>query len=140
MTTTQSEDPDEKVNHPRYYNQHPSQIECIELIEHLPGNLHSAVKYIWRCGLKKSETPLRDMLSAKWYTEQERARVDLYELSNESQKKTDVVWRALARRVIITDGAATTLASYLDALLSMNFERMIDVLEGAIAELEEGSP
>lgn len=124
------------MDHPRWYNNHPSQIEAIELIEHLPGNLHSAVKYIWRCGLKKSETPLRDMCSAKWYTERERARVDLYELSNEPSKKTDIVWRALARRVIIADGASTTLASYLDALLSMNFERMLDVLEGAIIELE----
>lgn len=143
MATTQSADPNEKVDHPRHYNQHSSGIETIELIEHLTGNLHSAVKYIWRCGLKKSETPLRDMKSAKWYTERERARVDLYELSNEPSKKTDIVWRALARQVIIADGADTTLASYLDALLSMNFERMLEVLEGAIAELEnaeDGGP
>ena len=60
----------------------------------------------------------------------------LAEAANEPSKKTDIVWRALARQVIIADGAATTLASYLDALLTMNFERMLEVLEGAIAELE----
>ena len=136
MPTTQSEDPNERVHHPRHYNQHSSGVETIELIEHLPCNFSNAVKYIWRCGLKATETPLRDLQSARWYTEREERRDALYELENEPRPKTDVVWRALARQVIMADGAATPLADYLDALLRYNFQDMITAIDGAIAELE----
>lgn len=133
MPTTQSEDPTERVDHPRHYNQHPSNIETIELIEHLPSNLSSAVKYIWRCGLKRTETPLRDLCSAKWYTEREARRIDLYELDEEPRPKTDVVWRALARQVIENDNDGT-LGGYLSALLDGDFNDMIFVVDSAIDE------
>ena len=133
MPTTQSEDPNEKVCHPRHYNQSPSGIECIELIEHLPCNLANAVKYLWRAGLKQSETPLRDLESAKWYTERERQRIDLYELEGEPCPKTDVMWRALARKVIASDDNSV-LADYLDGLLGGDFMEMIAALDHAISE------
>src|SRR5262245_7841273 len=109
MATTQSEDPNERVDHPRHYNQHPSGIECIELIRHLPCNFSNAVKYLWRCGLKATETPLRDLRAARWYTLDERKRWDLFELYDEMGQKTDVVWRSLAHRVIASEGINTTL-------------------------------
>lgn len=34
------------VNHPPHYNQNPSGIECIDVIEHLPFNVGSAIKYL----------------------------------------------------------------------------------------------
>lgn len=71
MPTTQSEDPNEQVDHPRHYNAHPSGIECIEVIEHMPCNVANAMKYIWRCGLKKSSEPERDRASAAWYVRRE---------------------------------------------------------------------
>ena len=74
MATTQSDDPNENVNHPRWYTAHPSGIECIEITEHLPFNLGNAVKYIWRCGLKTSSGPLRDLRSAEWYVRREISR------------------------------------------------------------------
>ena len=43
----------ENVNHPKHYNAHPSGIECIDVGEHMSFNLGNAVKYIWRCDLKK---------------------------------------------------------------------------------------
>jgi hypothetical protein len=135
MPTIQSEDPGERVEHPRHYNQHPSNIETIELIEHLPSNLAAAVKYIWRCGLKVTETPLRDMRSAMWYTEREARRIDLYELDEEQAQKTDVVWRALARQVIEKDDGA--LGEYLRSLLDGNFNDMIFVVGSEIAALEK---
>lgn len=135
MATTQSEDPNEKVDHPRHYNQHPSGIECIELIEHLPANLANAVKYIWRCGLKQSETPLRDLKSALWYTEREERRVELFELEEETRPKTDVVWRALARQVIEED-CNGMLGRYLYALSNRRFGEMMDVLAVAIDKLQ----
>lgn len=135
MSVTQSEDPNERVAHPRHYNQHPSQIECIELIEHLPCNFSNAVKYIWRCGLKQSETPLRDLQSARWYTERESERVDLYDLDDEVPRKTDVVWRALARKVIAAD-RESALADYLSELLDGNFSEMVAAIDHAISELK----
>lgn len=134
MTTTQSEDPNEKVDHPRHYNQSPSGIETIELIEHLPCNFSNAVKYIWRCGLKQSDTPLRDLQSAKWYTEREEQRIELFELENEPMRKTDLVWRSLARKVIISD-PGNALAHYLDGLLRGDFTDMIGAINAAIGAL-----
>lgn len=136
MSTTQSEDPTERVDHPRWYNQHASGIECIEIIEHSPGNLSAAVKYIWRCGLKQSETPLRDLQSARWYTERESQRVDLYELDDDPRLKTDVIWRALARKVIWAD-RDSTLADYLEELLNGSFTEMLAAIDHAISELDE---
>ena len=138
MTTTQSEDPNERVDHPRHYNAHPSGIECIDLIEHLPTNLGNAVKYVWRCGLKTSETPLRDLKSARWYVERESNRVDLYELwgTDRLKPKTDVVWRALARQVNEKDNCGL-LSQFLMTLLDENFDEMLDVLDHAISGLEE---
>jgi hypothetical protein len=137
MSTTQSADPSERIVHPRHYNQHQSNVETIELIEHLSLNLGNAVKYIWRCGLKSSESELRDLGSAKWYTERESSRTELFELVNVPMK-TDIVWRSLARRVIAAD-PETTLAYYLDALLHHNFTEMIQVINEAIDELLDTS-
>lgn len=136
MSTTQSEDPNERVAHPRHYNQHPSNIECIELIEHLPANLALATKYIWRHGLKQTETPLRDLQSARWYTERESQRVDLYELDDEPRRTTYIIWRALARKVIMAD-RDSTLADYLEELLNGSFTEMLAAIDHAISELDE---
>jgi hypothetical protein len=134
MPTIQSENPNERVNNPRWYNSHPSGIACIELIEHLPANLANATKYVWRCGLKSSETPLRDLESARWYVKREEARIDVYELDDEPIPKTEIVWRALAKRVIEKDDGGT-LGAYLGALLSYDFDGMIWIIDGAIEEL-----
>ncbi len=136
MATTQSEDPNERVEHPRHYNAHKSGIETIELIEHLPCNFANAVKYLWRCGLKATETPLRDLKSARWYTEREQQRIDLYDLENE-KSKTDIVWRALARRVIAAESNQGTLADYLSGLLRLghDFDAMFHTIDVAVAAL-----
>ena len=136
MTTTQSKDPNERVDHPRHYNAHSSGIETIELIEHLPCNLANAVKYIWRCGLKATETPLRDMKSAKWYTEREAHRWELFEIAAGEPPRTEIVWRAHAHRVIEAD-FGSTLAEYLNGLLRYDFDAMISVVDGAIAGMPQ---
>lgn len=141
MATTQSEDPNEKVDHPRHYNQHPSGIECIELIEHLPANLSHAFKYIWRCGLKQSETPLRDLKSALWYVRREQRRIAMYELNGEPGSKTDVVWRALAHQVVASEWERpdNMLCVCLTALLDRRLYDIEPVLVKAIYKLEETS-
>jgi hypothetical protein len=57
------------VNHPTHYTSHPSGIECIQVTEHMGFNLGNALKYIWRCDLKKDAT--EDLKKAIWYIERE---------------------------------------------------------------------
>jgi hypothetical protein len=57
------------VNHPTHYNKHPSGIECIQITEHMSFNLGNAMKYIWRCDLKKDA--IEDLKKAKFYIERE---------------------------------------------------------------------
>lgn len=71
--TTEHKDGD-AVNHPKHYNVHPSGIECIDIIRHLTGNLHSAVKYLWRAGDKDHEGEEKDLRKALWYIEDEIKR------------------------------------------------------------------
>jgi len=60
------------VNQPRHYTAHPSGIECIQVTEHMGFNLGNAVKYIWRCDLKKDA--VEDLKKAIWYIERELAK------------------------------------------------------------------
>lgn len=65
-----AEGADEMVDHPTHYNAHPSGVECIELIRDMPFSLGSAVKYVWRWGLKAPGR--QDLEKALWYSEDYR--------------------------------------------------------------------
>lgn len=60
------------VNNPKHYTDHPSGIECIQVTEHMGFNLGNAVKYIWRCDLKKDA--IEDLRKAVWYIQREIAK------------------------------------------------------------------
>jgi hypothetical protein len=60
---------DDVVNKPKHYTEHPSGIECIQVTEHMDFNLGNAIKYIWRCDLKKDA--IEDLKKAKWYIDRE---------------------------------------------------------------------
>ena len=60
----------ETVDHPDHYNKHPSGIECIDVIEHMPFNLGNAIKYIWRLSYKGSA--IEQLEKAIWYLEREK--------------------------------------------------------------------
>lgn len=60
------------VHHPPHYNLHPSGVETIAVIEHLPGNLCNAVKYAWRCNHKNAQ--LEDLKKCAWYFQRELER------------------------------------------------------------------
>jgi len=64
----------EAVNHPSHYNEHPSGIECIDVIEHMSFNIGNAIKYMWRAGLKSQNTREEDLRKAIWYIEREIKR------------------------------------------------------------------
>lgn len=61
------------VNHPPHYTAHPSGIECIQVVEHMPFNIGNAVKYLWRCDAKHPD-PIEDLKKAAWYINREIER------------------------------------------------------------------
>ena len=63
---------EERVDHPKHYNNHRSGVEAIEICEWLPFNLGNAVKYIMRC--EDKGTFLEDVKKAKWYMMREITR------------------------------------------------------------------
>lgn len=65
----------EKVNNPRHYNEHPSGVECIDIIEYMTFNSGTATKYLWRAGLKPGEETLEDLRKALWYVGREIKKV-----------------------------------------------------------------
>lgn len=71
----------EKVEHPVHYNSHPSGIECIEIVQHHNFPIGSAIKYLWRQGLKPGEHSVVDLEKAKKYIQFEIDRImgDAYE-------------------------------------------------------------
>lgn len=64
------------VNHPAHYTSHPSGVECIQITEHYNFNVGNAIKYLWRAGLKGSETQRQDLLKARWYVDREVQRIE----------------------------------------------------------------
>ena len=64
----------ETVDHPVHYNQHPSGVECIDIVEHMTFNVGSAVKYCWRAGLK-GDALIEDLEKARWYLAREIERL-----------------------------------------------------------------
>ena len=73
----------EQVNHPDYYNKHPSGVECIDIVRHFNFNLGNAIKYVWRAGLKTKDK-IKDLEKANWYINDEINR-----LLNEQQEKEE---------------------------------------------------
>lgn len=63
----------DNVNHPKWYTQHPSGIECITITRHYCFSIGNAIKYLWRAGLKKEqglediEKEVEDLNKAIWY-------------------------------------------------------------------------
>ncbi len=63
----------DNVNHPEWYTQHPSGIECIEITRHYCFSIGNAIKYLWRAGLKKElgledkQKEIEDLNKAIWY-------------------------------------------------------------------------
>jgi uncharacterized protein DUF3310 len=54
------------VHHPAHYNSHPAGIEAIDVVEAFSFNVGTAVKHLWRAGLK-DPNPLQDLLKAHFY-------------------------------------------------------------------------
>ena len=64
------------VVHPVHYNRHPSGVECIAIVQHHNFNVGSAIKYLWRQGLKDGEPSIKDLRKAAEYIAFEIARLE----------------------------------------------------------------
>lgn len=62
----------DNVNHPRHYCSSGSEIECIQITEHMNFCLGNALKYIWRADEKGKA--VEDLRKAVWYLQREISR------------------------------------------------------------------
>ena len=60
------------VEHPSHYNEHPSGVECLDIIRHMNFNLGNVIKYVWRADLK--EDAIQDLEKAVFYLKDEIQR------------------------------------------------------------------
>lgn len=73
MSKNKKETKVDNVNHPSHYTSHPSGIECITITRHYCFAIGSAIKYLWRAGLKKEqgledkEKEIEDLRKAIWF-------------------------------------------------------------------------
>lgn len=74
LKARQAEEAQNVVNHPDHYNDHPSGIECIEIVEHMNFCVGNAIKYLWRAGLKGDA--IKDLKKAEWYIRREIDRLE----------------------------------------------------------------
>ena len=65
-----------QVEHPDYYNKHPSGVGYIEIIRHCNFNISNAIKYVLRAGLKDDSTTLQDLKKALSYLNDEIKRLE----------------------------------------------------------------
>ena len=66
----------EFVKHPAHYNRHPAGVECITVIEPMSFNVGTAIKHLWRAGLKPGADHVTDLRKAITYIEFEIARIE----------------------------------------------------------------
>ena len=62
----------EMVNHPKHYNNHPSNIEAIEVIRSMSFNIGNTFKYVYRRNDKNHV--IQDLKKSIWYIEDEIKR------------------------------------------------------------------
>lgn len=71
----------DEVNHPNHYTSVVPGIECIEVVEHFGFLRGSAIKYLWRAGLKGDIRT--DLEKARWYINREIMNLDDLALEEE---------------------------------------------------------
>ena len=68
--------PEDVINHPSHYVSHPSGVECITITRHHNFAIGSAIKYLWRAGIKDQNPAVQDLKKAIWYIQDEINRIE----------------------------------------------------------------
>lgn len=74
---------------PNHYKSHPSGIECIEISSGFDFLLGNVIKYVWRAGLKDSDSYLQDLEKALWYLNKKVEYVKTKKHSGSNIRTTD---------------------------------------------------
>lgn len=74
---------------PNHYKSHPSGIECIEISSGFDFLLGNVIKYVWRAGLKDSDSYLQDLEKALWYLNKKVEYVKAEKHSGSNIRTTD---------------------------------------------------
>lgn len=69
-------DPFDPVKRPEHYNSHPSGVECNTIARYYSFNIGSAIKYLWRHGLKSNAPAAQDIRKAIQFLEFELDKIE----------------------------------------------------------------
>lgn len=81
----------DRIN-PKYYKEHPSGIECIDITRHYCFDIGNAIKYLWRAGLKteqglsSKQKEIEDLNKAIWYIQDRIKQLQHEEETKESNR------------------------------------------------------
>lgn len=119
---------DNTVEHPKHYNQHPSGIECIDIVEQLNFNFGCAVKYLWRCGKKSNVDESEDIRKAKFYLDRElkRLRKVTRQYSEQDMLNSFSAYKMSCSIVDLENMIEKVISSDKDSLLSKVLKSIIN--------------
>ena len=84
----------EMVSHPAHYNSNPSGVECIDIVRHYCFSVGSAMKYLWRAGLKHEasltdrQKEIEDLKKAVFYIQDRISQLENKKDKKWTRKKT----------------------------------------------------
>jgi hypothetical protein len=122
-------DQHDPVHAPKHYRDHPSGIECIDVVKGLPFCLGNAVAYVWRH--KSKVNPAEDIQKAIWYTRRQR---DDLALSRQGLVPTGPEARKL--QIVIATEPDQNMTEYYFAVLGGNLDRQIEALHALANALD----
>lgn len=106
-------------DHYRRRSDHPSRVECIELLERMPALLANAVKYLYRAGVK-TPSPVADLRKAAWYLERAARAPRAVDLKwngvTRATRGALLRWRKAATRNVLERRVRTVLQDILYVL------------------------
>ncbi len=146
MTPERAREPLHEVNRPKGYNSHPSNVETKEVTRYLSCMLGSAVKYVWRAGLK--DDLIKDLKKAAWCFNDEAERLaedagGSFEINGKWVEPAERVVQAMTTnpnelllRVVLGE---LLLARYYDQDCAASVRRCRDFVNQRIAQVEQAA-
>ena len=83
----------DRIN-PKYYKEHPSGVECIDIARHYCFSIGNAIKYLWRAGLKQENgiddtaKEIEDLNKAIWYIQDRIKQLKEIQKQSVDEKET----------------------------------------------------